>query len=255
MTNRSASVTAVLIALMLTAVACGETSENETTAPPTTVAPTTAAPTTVTPLDTLAPAPQSYEEFRAQPTACGAEAPPPATEQTFEAPDDMGLDPAQPVRATIETSCGDIIVELDPSIAPETVNSFVFLAEQEYFDGTAAHRVLPEFVLQAGDPTATGRGGPGYTVPDELPAQGATYERGILAMANAGPGTSGSQFFIMLADAGLPPAYSVFGRVVDGLDVLDAIATLPLGDRAAGFSVERSVPLETLYIDRVVIGS
>jgi cyclophilin family peptidyl-prolyl cis-trans isomerase len=145
------------------------------------------------------------------------------------------------------------VVELDPSIAPETVNSFVFLAEQGYFDGTAAHRVLPAFVLQAGDPTATGRGGPGYSVPDELPPQGTTYERGVLAMANAGPGTSGSQFFIMLADAGLPPAYSIFGRVVDGLDVLDVIATLPLGDRSSGFSVERSVPLETLYIERVTV--
>jgi cyclophilin family peptidyl-prolyl cis-trans isomerase len=225
-----------------------------TTAPPVTEAPTTAAPaTTVVPLDVATVAPQNYEEFRGQTTACGAEPPAPAEAKTFAQPEDLGLDPTQLVRAKIETSCGDLVVELDPSIAPETVNSFVFLAQQGYFDGTASHRVLPGFVLQAGDPTATGRGNPGYAVPDELPPAGFVYERGVLAMANAGPNTTGSQFFVMLANSGLPPAYSVFGRIVEGEEVLDRISALPLGDRAGGLRVETSVPLETLYLERVVI--
>ena len=130
-----------------------------------------------------------------------------------------------------------------------TVNSFVFLAQQGYFDGTASHRVIPGFVMQAGDPTATGRGNPGYALPDELPPAGYFYERGVLAMANAGPNSGGSQFFIMLADAGLPPAYSIFGRLVEGDEVLDVIAGLPLGNRGT----EVSVPLQTLYVERVVI--
>ena len=157
------------------------------------------------------------------------------------------------IRVLIETSCGDIVAELDPALAPETVNSFVFLAREGYFDGTAAHRILPGFVVQAGDPTATGRGNPGYSLPDEFPPEGFVYERGILAMANAGSGTTGSQFFIMLGDSGLPPSFSAFGRVVEGMDVLDLIAATPLGDRTSGFSVEQSVPLETLYVERVVV--
>lgn len=246
---------AIALAAALLLAACGDTAETTTTAAP--AATTSTPPTTVGPETAPPPspsgAPQNYEEFRTQPTACGAEAPPPLVEQTYDQPEDLGLDPAQLVQVTIETSCGDIIVDLDPSVAPEAVNSFVFLAEQGYFNGTAMHRVLPSFVVQAGDPTATGRGNPGYALPDELPPADFVYQRGILAMANAGPNTGGSQFFIMLADAGLPPAYSVFGNLVEGEEVLDLIETIPLGDRSSGFNVETSVPLETLYIERVVI--
>ncbi|MGA9596254.1 MAG: peptidylprolyl isomerase [Acidimicrobiia bacterium] len=194
--------------------------------------------------------PSDYAGFTAQPTACGATAPEPAREMTFDAPEDQGLDPAQMVKATITTSCGDIVVELDPSIAPETVNSFVFLARSGYFDGTVSHRIVPGFVVQAGDPTATGRGGPGYVIPDELPEAGFVYATGSLAMANSGPNTGGSQFFITLADAPLPNDYSYFGKVVGGFDALDAIAGIPLGVNPFG---EKSVPLETLYIERVII--
>ena len=169
---------------------------------------------------------------------------------TFDSPEDMSIDPATPITATISTSCGDIVVELDPSVAPETVNSFVFLADQGYFDGGASHRIAPGFLMQAGDPTATGRGGPGYAIPDELPAGDAAYTRGTLAMANAGPDTGGSQFFIMLDDVGLPPAYSVFGQVVEGLDVLDTIAAVPLGFNASG---EPSSPLESVYLVKVTV--
>jgi len=141
-------------------------------------------------------------------------------------------------------------VELYPELAPETVNSFVFLARSGYFDGSVSHRVVPGFVIQAGDPTATGREGPGYTIPDELPEPGFLYEAGTLAMANAGPNTTGSQFFIVLADAPLPNAYSYFGNVVGGFDTLERIVEIPLGQNALG---ELSVPLETLYLESVNI--
>jgi cyclophilin family peptidyl-prolyl cis-trans isomerase len=168
----------------------------------------------------------------------------------FAEPEDQRLAPDQTVQAIITTSCGDITVELDPEIAPETVNSFVFLAQAGYFDGSVSHRILPGFVMQAGDPTATGREGPGYTIPDELPPAGFVYELGTLAMANSGPNTTGSQFFIMLGDAPLPPDYSVLGTVVEGFGVLDLFAAIPLGTNAFG---ELSVPLETLYIEKVTI--
>ncbi|MCP3977166.1 MAG: peptidylprolyl isomerase [bacterium] len=160
------------------------------------------------------------------------------------------LDPTIKLLATINTSCGSIVVELDPMVAPETVNSFVFLARDGYFDGTVSHRVLPGFVIQAGDPTGTGRGGPGYVVPDELPGEGFSYSAGVLAMANAGPNSTGSQFFIMIGDSGLPPLYSAFGQVVDGFSTLEAIAGVPLGTSARG---ETSVPLQTVYIESVTI--
>lgn len=212
---------------------------------------TTAATGDTVPEITLPPVPPSdYDGFRAQPVACGAAMPDPATPLTFTAPDDLALDPASPITATIKTSCGDVVIALDPTAAPKTVNSFVFLAEAGYFDGTVSHRILPGFVVQAGDPTATGRGGPGYTLPDELPPPGFHYGRGVVAMANAGTGTTGSQFFIVLADTGLEANYSVFGEVVDGLDVLDRIATIPLGTNPFK---EQSVPLQTLYIESVTI--
>lgn len=154
---------------------------------------------------------------------------------------------------TIVTSCGPIEVELDPSTAPETVNSFVFLAEEGYFDGTVSHRILPGFVMQAVDPTATGIDGPGYTIPDELPPQDFIYTRGTLAMANAGPGTTGSQFFIVLADVQLPPQFSVFGQVVAGFEVLDRIEEIPLGRAPTSADPSPSTPLETLYLDAVTI--
>ena len=173
----------------------------------------------------------------------------------FDAPDDMGIDPAAIVPAAIATSCGTIDVELDPSIAPEAVNSFVFLAEEGYFDGSVAHRIIPDFVLQAGDPTATGLGDPGYTVPDEFPPSDFVYTKGTLAMANAGPGTTGSQFFIVFEDTPLPPQFSVFGQVVGGFDVLDRIQGLPLGSAPGSPDPTPSTPLETLYLNSVTVGA
>ena len=130
--------------------------------------------------------------------------------------------------ATITTSCGDITVQLFPGEAPVTANNFAFLAAEQFYDATIVHRVVPGFVIQMGDPTGTGTGGPGYRFADELSAaRNRGYERGTLAMANAGPDTNGSQFFICLDNVPLPPQYAVFGQVTDGMDVVDQIAAVP----------------------------
>jgi cyclophilin family peptidyl-prolyl cis-trans isomerase len=242
--------------LTIVAAACGDDDASvDTSAAVAATGATTAAPTTTAPPPppgTSGP-PVDYHGFRTQPTACEAAAPREIRPMAFAAPEDQMLDPAEPVTAVLETSCGNIVMRLDPEAAPETVNSFVFLAREGYFDGTVSHRIVPGFVLQAGDPTATGTGGPGYVVADEYPGEGFVYARGVLAMANGGPGTTGSQFFIMLGDRSLPPSFSAFGEVVDGFDVLDRIAAIPLGDRRLGFDIETSVPLETLYLERVTV--
>jgi len=240
------------VAVLTVAVAaCGGSDDAATTtADVDTTATVDITSTTGAPSDPTG-SPADYAGFRAQPTACEAEPPPEPQTLQFAAPEDMGIDPESRPRATLATSCGDIVIELDPSAAPETVNSFVFLAESGYYDGTAAHRILQGYVLQAGDPTATGLGNPGYTIADEFPPADYRYERGAVAMANAGPGTTGSQFFIMFEDAGgLPPEYSVFGRVVEGEDALDTIATVAVGPNSQG---EPSTPLESVYIDEVTI--
>ncbi len=142
----------------------------------------------------------------------------------FDAAPPMCIDPAKQYTATIETDAGTIVAALDPAKAPKTVNNFVVLARHHYFDGLTFHRVIPGFVLQGGDPEGTGRGGPGYTFADELPEAG-QYRTGSLAMANSGPNTNGSQFFIISGEQGeqLPPKYSLFGQVTEGLDVVKRI--------------------------------
>ncbi|MFH2072175.1 MAG: peptidylprolyl isomerase [Actinomycetota bacterium] len=189
----------------------------------------------------------AYLAFREQPTACGADRPDPAVAMQFTAPDDMGL--TGPVRVVLETSCGGITLDLYPEIAPLTVNSFVFLAARGYFDGIALHRVVPGYIVQIGDPTATGGGFPGYRIPDELPPDGFLYRKGVVAMANGGPDTGGSQFFLMIEDAPLPPDYAVFGEVVDGFDTIEAMAAVPMGPNPGDSTPSR--PLETIYVDHV----
>ncbi|HEX9765824.1 MAG TPA: peptidylprolyl isomerase [Nitriliruptorales bacterium] len=148
----------------------------------------------------------------------------------FDSPPEMQIDLEQDHIATIATSQGDIKVQLFPKRSPRTVNNFVFLANQGFYDGVIFHRVIEDFMIQGGDPTGTGTGGPGYRFDDELEAaRDRGYDRGTLAMANAGPDTNGSQFFIMHRKSGLPPSYSVFGTVIDGMDVVDAIATTSTG--------------------------
>lgn len=189
-------------------------------------------------------------------TACGDN--PPASASL---PKPQYNEPAQVVEenqryfARIETSCGTIVVKLLPEQAPETVNSFVFLAQQAYFDGQIFHRIDPGLtVLQGGDPTGTGSGGPGYVIPDELTGQ-ETYPVGTLAMANAGPDTGGSQFFLVGGDGslGLPPNYTVFGQIVEGLDVLQRILALEITDPNAGITGQR--PLQAIYIDALTISN
>ncbi|MCC5946876.1 MAG: peptidylprolyl isomerase [Nitriliruptoraceae bacterium] len=149
-------------------------------------------------------------------------------------------------RATIKTNKGDITVKLFASESPNTVNNFVFLANEGFYDGVIFHRVIRGFMLQGGDPTGTGRGGPGYRFADELQAaRDRGYKLGTLAMANAGPDTNGSQFFIMHADYGLPPQYSVFGKTIDGLDVVDEIGNVATG---AADKPAEDVVIETIEI-------
>jgi cyclophilin family peptidyl-prolyl cis-trans isomerase len=133
----------------------------------------------------------------------------------------MVIDPSKRYTATMSTSLGDLVIALDAIAAPKTVNNFVFLAREGYYDGVIFHRIIQGFMCQGGDPTGTGRGGPGYKFADELPKP-RTYEIGSVAMANAGPNTNGSQFFIVSGPSGvgLPPQYSLFGKVVKGLEVV-----------------------------------
>ena len=149
-----------------------------------------------------------------------------------EAPKEA-LDPAKTYRLVVETNCGDFTVELDQAQAPKTAASLVALANDGFFDGTTFHRVVPGFVIQGGDPTGTGTGGPGYKTVD-VPPQTAAYTEGVVAMAKAGPepaGTSGSQFFVVTgADVGLPPDYAIVGKVTDGLDSVQRIGALGVGD-------------------------
>jgi cyclophilin family peptidyl-prolyl cis-trans isomerase len=147
--------------------------------------------------------------------------------KSYPAPPPLVIDPQRRYRATISTSAGQMEAELFADEAPATVNNFVFLARDGFYDGVIFHRVIPGFMIQGGDPTGTGRGGPGYRFADEPVKR--SYQRGILAMANAGPNTNGSQFFIMHADYPLPPKYTIFGHLTAGEAVLDAIATAPTG--------------------------
>jgi cyclophilin family peptidyl-prolyl cis-trans isomerase len=144
--------------------------------------------------------------------------------QKFDAAPPMIIDTDKTYTATMVTSKGTLEIVLDALGAPNTVNSFVFLARWHYYDGIVFHRIIPGFVLQGGDPTGTGAGGPGYKFKDELPKPG-RYELGSLAMANAGPHTNGSQFFVISGPDGvrLPPLYALFGKVVKGLDVVATI--------------------------------
>lgn len=136
----------------------------------------------------------------------------------------MTIDPSKKYLATFDTSKGKIVVELFAKEAPKTVNNFVFLARDHFYDGTVFHRVIENFMIQGGDPTATGRGGPGYTFEDEVGPDKPKHKVGSLSMANRGPNTNGSQFFIThVATPWLDGKHTVFGQVVQGQDVVNAI--------------------------------
>lgn len=179
--------------------------------------------------------------------------------QKFDAAPEMGIDPSKRYTATMETSMGTLVIALDPIAAPITVNNFVFLAAQHYYDGVIFHRIIKSFMCQGGDPSGTGRGGPGYQFADELP-QPFKYIKGAVAMANAGSNTNGSQFFICADDLirkvddpitgkrknFLEPLYSLFGQVVKGLDIVEMMHNVPThkpADRPVDDVVIRSVTI------------
>jgi cyclophilin family peptidyl-prolyl cis-trans isomerase len=165
-------------------------------------------------------------------------------QQTFDGPPPFCLEPGVQYDAIVETNMGEFTIALDQEQAPNTANNFVFLSRNLYYDDTTCHRIIPEFVVQCGDPTGTGTGGPGYTFADELPAEG-EYQIGSVAMANSGPDTNGSQFFVITGDQGaaLPPAYALFGEVTDGFD------TTVLAMEAAGSSSgEPTEPVEIISV-------
>lgn len=193
--------------------------------------------------------------------ACGAKAPPKAgkPKPQFAGPPPMKIDTQATYTATMVTSCGTIVIELDAKRAPQTVNSFVFLAKQGYFDGQYFHRLDTTIdVIQGGDPSGTGSDGPGYAIPDELNGK-LTYTPGTLAMANAGANTGGSQFFIITGPEGTNldgnPAFTIFGKIVEGLGVAQQIQALPITDPQAAASGDLSGqrPKLAVYIDKVTI--
>ena len=144
--------------------------------------------------------------------------------QQWSMPPAMEIDPAKNYRATIETNKGNIVLELYPTYAPKTVNNFVFLAKQGFYDGLKFHRVISNFMIQGGDPTGTGTGSPGYRFEDEIKNNPLKHETGVISMANAGANTNGSQFFITHSpQPHLNGRHTVFGKVIEGQDVVDAI--------------------------------
>jgi peptidyl-prolyl cis-trans isomerase B (cyclophilin B) len=211
----------------------------DTSTPPPSVAPVTTAP--------LGSAPATVPAAECPPADGSAE-----QRREFDVAQQMCIDPALTYTAEIVTNKGTLTVELLDDQAPMTVNNFVTLARYHYFDGIGCHRIIPGFMAQCGDPSGTGSGGPGYSFQDELPTEPAPYKKGVLAMANSGPNTQGSQFFICHGSRAetLPKRYSIFGKVTAGLDVLDKIAGVTVKPSANG---ENSAPVEPPKIDTIQI--
>ena len=161
------------------------------------------------------------------------------------------LDPARTYEVVLQTTCGDFTIRLDQKTSPKAAASFAALSRSGFFDDTIFHRIVPGFVIQGGDPTVSGSGGPGYSTRDRVPAD-ATYEPGVVAMAKAGPepaGTAGSQFFVVTGtDTGLTPDYALLGKVTDGMDVVEAIGEL--GDPASGGT---GAPLQSVVIENATV--
>lgn len=173
------------------------------------------------------------------------------TPMSFPAVPATTIDKTGSYSMNLATNCGAVVVRLDAAKAPVTVNSFAFLAGKNYFDHTKCHRLTTEgiFVLQCGDPTGTGSGGPGYEFADEN-LTGATYPAGTLAMANAGPGTNGSQFFLVYKDSQLPPSYTPFGTVTTGMDILLEIAAAGTEDGASDGAPSAGVVLDDMTVTK-----
>jgi cyclophilin family peptidyl-prolyl cis-trans isomerase len=172
----------------------------------------------------------------------------------YKAAPPMAIDKSKKYTATITTNKGTMTADLFADTAPISVNNFVFLANDHFYDGVIFHRIVAGFVIQGGDPTGTGTGGPGYKFPDEPSSFSKNYEKGTLAMANSGPNTNGSQFFIcvdnLTAKGALPKQYNIFGKVSNGLDVIDKILAVP---RTAGSDGAQSKPTEKVFMESVTI--
>jgi cyclophilin family peptidyl-prolyl cis-trans isomerase len=238
-----------------TTVAGATTVPGETTVPGATTVPgetttaggATTTPTSASPPTTKYPPPttvpgQTITGDTPCPKADGSS---PRT-TSFAKPPPMCIDTSKTYTAEVETNLGNFTMALDAKAAPKTVNNFVVLAQYHFFDGLSFHRIIPDFVVQGGDPNGDGTGGPGYSFDDELPANGA-YKLGSVAMANSGANTNGSQFFIITGSQGtaLPPQYSLFGQVVDGYDTtVAALAKLGSAD---------GTPTDNAYINKVTI--
>jgi peptidyl-prolyl cis-trans isomerase B (cyclophilin B) len=221
--------TAVVLALSLTLAACGGDEETEQRA--------------------TAPAEEAAAEEPAAGECESPDQPPPRDGGGQRKPEP--LDGAKTYEVVLETSCGAFTIRLDQKTSPEAAASFAALARSGFFDDTIFHRIVPGFVIQGGDPTASGSGGPGYSTQDDVPGN-AAYEPGVVAMAKAGnepPGTGGSQFFVVTgADTGLTPDYALLGKVTKGMDVVQAIGEL--GDPASGGS---GTPLQSVVIEKATV--
>lgn len=194
--------------------------------------------------------PQEQPALQAQPASPNNQAvsQPVKNKKMYTQPPVMAIDKAKKYVAILKTNLGDIDIALSAEATPITANNFVFLAREKFYDNTIFHRVIKGFMIQGGDPEGTGMGGPGYKFADE-PFRG-EYTRGTVAMANAGPNTNGSQFFIMHADSPLPPNYVIFGKVMSGMDVVDKIATAPVERGASG---ENSSPVTPVQIRTIEV--
>jgi len=203
----------------------------------------TATPSAPTPSDTAAPAAGECGYTEAGDAAKDVSVP------TYDP-----AKPPKPFTATLQTNRGTVVIEIAADAAPCTATSFRHLAEQKYFDGTQCHRLTTEniFVLQCGDPTGTGSGGPGYQFGEEnLPAdEENNYPAGTVAMANAGPGTNGSQFFLVYQDTTLPPSYTIFGTITKGLDVVTKVAGAGVEGGGGDGAPQRQVTIERARIGK-----
>ena len=236
------------LVLVVAAVAGGLWLTGDDDTPAATAATTAATATTAAFDDARAGAPTAPAQV-----ACGGKIPPKVDHPSFAKPPTTKVDPDKTYLATFQTSCGDFTVKLDPRKAPITTANFVFLAGKHFYDSTWFHRIVPASagiaVIQGGDPEGSGRGGPGYAIKDELPSSAAAYKRYSVAMANSGPNSGGSQFFINFEDnsKGLQANYSVFGQVTEGTDVVDKIAKVPVG------GAQGDTPAQSVWIEKLTV--
>jgi len=227
----------LLILSLVSACAFAPTGSSNTPAPVREVAPTAESVSTPTQPHVATVAAQVEQEPEA------------SVPKQYLAPPPLTIDAAKTYTATLFTNKGELVLDLFASESTMTVNNFVFLAREGFYDGVTFHRIMKDFMVQGGDPSGNGSGGPGYRFADEPVTR--PYTKGTLAMANAGPDTNGSQFFIVhAANPDLRSSYTIFGEVASGIDVLDAIASTRVGLTPHG---EASVPLEQIIIESIEI--